>query len=206
MSLNLDNLKTIKFPSPAQWGKWYHQWFGSLVAGFKFKYGQESTEDAVSAAFFKVMFGWDGKGSRFVDRELTEKKWHSLIWWQTKACLSHAIDHDEIEQKYGKAALEECAWCGDSVGFKDTLDEVIESRALAAVLEDLPRVSGLNRKTVEMFNLCYLCEQDPVIVARRFGKKNVSSVYVARFRVEKALRRYGKALFEKKLRYFANVA
>lgn len=197
--MTLDNSIKIKFPALEQWGKWYVRWFGSMVASFKSRYGLEIAEDAVSQAFFKVMFGSDGEGSKYADQAKTEKGWYSFVWWQAKGILSHFFTHEETEEKYGQRAAKECAWCGETVGFKEGLDDSLMAKALDCVLDDLSERGGFDRDTVTIYRRCYLDGRDPVEVAAQFGKKNVSSVYVARFRVEKALGRYGRELYQRHL-------
>lgn len=203
MKVKLDNTKVLKFPTLAQWGEWYRQWHGDMVSSLKGRYGVETAEDAVSAAFFKVIFGTDWNGSKFRDCELTEKGWFFKVRWQGKACLSHILSHEKVDRRHSDSALKER---GETVEFNDDFDGDLESRALFATLYALPGRVGFGKDTVEMYRLCYLSDKDPSAVAKSFGKRNISSVYVARHRIEKALRKYGREIYMDKLRNLSSCA
>lgn len=199
--MNLDDITPVAYPDVNVWTAYYEKFHDALIKSLNRKYCFADREDAVEAAFHKLMHlkDRDAYGDRL---PRTEKEWFSALQWQARSKLSHLRERCERHAKYVEYASKELAGIFSS-GFQDcAMDSDLRSRALVRALEMFRAEQDIPRRNLEIYvsRVSGIPAKD---IADRIGitANNVDQI---KYRMGILLRKHGPRCFLRALRMEAH--
>jgi len=193
MSIKLDNTTKIPFPTAETWSRFHQNWSELLIKRLGGGYDLMDREDAVLAAFSKLMFRKGIEDYKHIPA--TEKEWYGCLFWQAKSYLQHHCEYMTTWKRHHQAAARERLIFMPRSNFCN-IDGDVARAALFETLHEVCREVGMKDANVEAYIRWYLNGEDSACVAKDLGT-TTGNLYVIRNRIEKALAKFGRAKFAK---------
>lgn len=188
----------IDFPTRDVWGEFYSKFREPLLEKLSSYYCFADREDAVEAAFDKLM-NKKKKASYGDKMPKTEEDWFWALYWQAKSYLSHMSAHGVVHSKYVHEMSKELENVFGPACTGKALDYVVYSKALSLTLDSFRRNLNISCRNFKIY-LCSVYKKIPAkVIAKKFGISE-ENVYVIKFRIGKLLEKHGKKYFQAALK------
>lgn len=192
--VTLDRDVIVGYPTRDEWGAYYSKFRKPLVMKLNWAFSLHDREDAVEAAFDKLMNKKDplAYGEKM---PCTEAKWFWALYWQAKAYLSHMMEHRAVHSKYVEKMSKELKGVFDPGFLGDFMDEEVYSEALARALDTFRKDQDMSRRNLEIFTALAIRGESVKSVAARFSITE-NNAYQVKMRVGKLFRKHGAKYFK----------